>query len=226
LPDRVREGLQEFSRAGQHQRTPEAVANLLAGLSYFLEFAEEVGALTAAECRDTWDLARVVLEDVGRAQAGHHDDDHPVQRFVALLRAALTAGKAHLAGITGQAPLPRAEAFGWRAAETVASGYGRMAVPTGWSPLGDLIGWVDGEALYLEPESAYRVVQLMARDQQRPFPTSQRMLQKALAEAGMLQSTDRGKSRDTYTTRKTCGGVHNRPVLRLSSSLLTGLPGK
>jgi Domain of unknown function (DUF927) len=226
LPNRIRELRQEFSGATQHQRTPEAIANLLVGLSYFVEFAQEVGALTAAECKDCRDLARVVLEDVAHAQVGHHEDDKPAQRFAALLRGALTSGKAHIADLDGRAPRGRPEAFGWRRSETSgALGDGDAAVPMGYTPLGDLIGWVDGDDLYLEPESAYRTVQVMARDQQQPLAIGQYLLQRALYEAGQLKSTDRGKSRDTHTIRKTCGGVQKRPVLHLWSHSMTGVAG-
>jgi hypothetical protein len=224
LPTKIRDLRQEFSSATQHQRTPEAIANLLVGLSYFLEFAQEMGALTAAEHKDCWNVARVVMEAVAHAQVGHHDDDKPAHRFLALLRGALTSGKAHIADIDGRAPRRCPEAFGWRRAETSgAPGDGDAAVPMGYTPLGDLIGWVEGDDLYLEPESAYRAVQVMARDQQRPLAIGQYMLQRALYEAGQLKSTDRGKSRDTHTIRKTCGGVQKRPVLHLWSTSITGL---
>ncbi len=226
LPDKIRELRQEFSTAAQHQRTPEAIANLLVGLSSFLEFAQEVGALTAAECKGTWDLARVVLEDVAQAQVGHHQEDKPAQRFLALLRGALTAGKAHIADIGGHAPRGCPAAFGWRASDKgVPPGDRDAAVAMGWTPLGDLIGWVEGDDLYLEPESAYRMVQVMARDQQQALPVSRRMLQKSLHEAGMLKSTDKGKSRDTHIIRKTCGGVQQLPVLHLWSRSMTGVAG-
>jgi hypothetical protein len=227
LPDRIRALRQEFSSAAQHQRTPEAIANLLVGLSYFLEFAQEVGALTAAACKDCWDLARIVLEAVAHAQAGHHDEDKPAQRFVDLLRGALTSGKAHIADIGGHAPRSCPDAFGWRGeAIRVDPGNNALAMSTACTPLGALIGWVEGDDLYLEPESAYGIVQVMARDQQQPFPITKRMLQKSLSEAGTLKSTDKGKSRDTYTIRKTCGGVQHRPVLHLWSRSITGVAGK
>ena len=184
------------------------------------------GALTAAECKDYGDLARMVLEDVAHAQAGHQEEDKPADRFLALLRGALTAGKAHIAEISGHEPRRCPEAFGWRGhGRSGDAGDGGAAVRFGRTPLGDLVGWVEGEDLYLEPESAYRIVQVMARDQQLPLSTGRRMLQRSLYEAGKLKSTDRGKSRDTYTIRKTCGAVRNRPVLHLSSGLLTGMTG-
>jgi hypothetical protein len=128
--------------------------------------------------------------------------------------------------ISGHAPRSCPEAFGWRGhGRSVDAGDGHAAVRFGRTSLGDLIGWVDGDDLYLEPESAYRIVQVMARDQQLPLPVSKRMLQRSLSEAGMLKSTDRGKSRDTYTIRKTCGGMHQRPVLHLRSGSITGMAG-
>jgi hypothetical protein len=138
----------------------------------------------------------------------------------------VTAGKAHIAEISGHEPRSGPEAFGWRGhGRSGDAGDGDAAVRFGRTPLGDLAGWVEGEDLYLEPESAYRIVQVMARDQQLPFPIGKRMLQRSLYEAGKLKRTDRGKSRDTYTIRKTCGGVRNRQVLHLSSGILTGMTG-
>src|SRR5580700_11672474 len=66
----------------------------------------------------------------------------PASRFVALLKAALACGRAHLADRRGIVP-QEAELWGWH----------RKPAGRGWAPLGTRIGWVAESDLFLEPRA-------------------------------------------------------------------------
>jgi hypothetical protein len=88
-----------------------------------------------------------------------------------------------------------------------------------WRPQGDRIGWVDGEDLYLESATSYRVVQREAQGGEA-LAVGERTLRKRLNEKGFLLSTD--TKRQTLRVRRTIEGVKDRSVLHLRlSSLFT-----
>jgi hypothetical protein len=177
-----------------HARTPDIVASLQAGFELYLDFGVSCGALNTAE-RDLfanrcWDA----LREAGAAQAKHHTATEPTARFLALLRASLTSGEAHLAERTGGKPHRSASSCGWRDGGSDQ-----------WTPLGDCIGWVEEDHLYLEPTAAYRVAQKMARDTGEALPVSEQTLKKRLRDKGLLASVD--KKRETLTIRRSIGGT-------------------
>lgn len=88
-----------------------------------------------------------------------------------------------------------------------------------WQPQGECIGWIDGDDLYLEPASAFRAVQIFARDSGDAFAIFEPTLKKRLREKGLLASTD--TKRQTLTVRRTIGGSQ-KDVLHFSR--LTILP--
>lgn len=201
LPGEVAALRTEATQADQHRRTPEIVADLLVGLQYFLTFAVEAGAITAADDHVLRKRARAALGAAAAAQAAQHQAADPVRRFLDLTAAALAFGHAHVADIRGNAPdydNVSPNSWGWRP-RSAGSG---MEAHTEWVPLGDRIGWVDGSSLYLEPQAAYRVAQTMAAGE--PLPVSSYTLHKRLFERGLLVTTD--TQRDRLTVRKTVQG--------------------
>jgi hypothetical protein len=88
-------------------------------------------------------------------------------------------------------------------------------------PLGDCIGWVDGDNIYLEPNGAYRVVQVAANAAGESLPVSEQTLKKRLNEKGLLASID--AKRQTLTIRRTLGGT-SRSVLHFSRAALLPEP--
>ena len=86
-----------------------------------------------------------------------------------------------------------------------------------WSPLGDCIGWIDGEDIYLEPTAAFRVVQTAGRDSGEVLPVSESTLKKRLRDKGLLASTD--AKRQTLTIRRTIAGS-SKDVLHFCRSTL------
>ena len=106
--------LRDTTADGGHRRTPEIVASLAIGLRYFLAYAVDAGAIDTAERERRWIAGWRVLLEVAQAQAAHLQAADPAQRFVELISAALGAGDAHLASLSGDVPQDNAEARGWR----------------------------------------------------------------------------------------------------------------
>jgi hypothetical protein len=198
--------LRAMSRAA-HARTPDIVAHLKAGFDVFLEFGVDVGAVGIVErdalADECWDslLAAAAL------QKKHQGETEPATRFVASLRSLLTSGRVHLAARNGGAPCRRPESCGWKGDPG-----------SGLTPLGDRIGWVDGEDLYLDPKAAYRAVQIAGRDIGDVLSVSESTLNKRLHEKGLLRSVD--AKRETLTIRRSIGGTNVSVLHFLRGTLL------
>jgi len=176
-----------------HARTPDIVASLQAGFESYLDFGVASRALEHSE-RDhlasrCWDALRVAAA----AQGKHQSATEPTARFLALLRSLITAGRAHLAARNGSEPDRDPGCCGWR-----RDNYGK------WAPLGDCIGWVEVDDLYLEPTATLRAVQMAGRDLGEVLTISEQTLNKRLHERRLLASIDR--KRETLTVRRSIGG--------------------
>ena len=183
---------EEAYQSGQHRRTPDIVAKLAVGIRYFLDFAQEVGALDKAQADALWLRCWAALGNVAADQQEHQADSDPVQRFVELLAAALSSGVAHLAGPDGKAPTS-AVSWGWREVEIGTGAYARRD----FQPQRGRIGWIDNGGVYLQSDAAYAVVQRLARDGGDNLAVTLPTLKKRLKECGLLASTERraGKER-------------------------------
>ena len=188
-----------------HARTAEIIANLQAGFEAFLEFAQGCQAVGDMERKHLADQSWEALQMVAAAQAQHHMATEPAARFLELLRACLTSGRAHFQTTEAGRPELSPESCGWRVDNQ------------NWKSQGDCIGWVHGEDIYLEPTAAYRVIQIMARDMNEPFATSPQTLKKRLSEKGMLASVE--VKRQTLTVRRTIAGS-TMSVLHFSRNTL------
>ena len=205
---------QRAASDGQHARTPGIVADLALGLRHLLDFAVAAGALSAGERAALWERGWSALCEAGSAQAEHGRAADPVEAFVRLLAAALASGRAHVAAPDGGYPDTPA-AWGWRR-ETIRGS-------PEWAPQGRRVGWVDGEALYLEPEASFAAAQEMAGAQGEGLAVSVQRLRRRLKERGLLASTD--AKRETLTIRRVVEGA-SRNVLHLDSSCLFAKPDK
>jgi hypothetical protein len=105
-----------------------------------------------------------------------------------------------------------AAAWGWREVKT---GTGQFRC-VNWQAQGRLIGWIDGDDLFLEPESSYAEVQRLADEQGERLPVSKQQLYRRLKEQGFLASTEPQKT----TTRRTWQG-RERAVLHLRPEALS-----
>ena len=190
-----------------HARTPEIVANLQAAFELYLEFAVASGAVDDNE-RDRlshrcWDA----LREAAAAQAKHQAATEPAARFLALMSSVLTCGRAHLEARNGGKPDRSPGSCGWRCDNS-----------GNWEPLGDCIGWVEDEDVYLDSTTSYRLAQIAGRDVGEVLTVSEQTLKKRLREKGLLASVD--KSRETLTIRKTLGGSKKDVLHLLRNTLL------
>jgi hypothetical protein len=185
-----------------HPRTADVIGQLAAGAEVFLTFAEEVGVVEkekrSALSARLWEA----LLALGTGQAGVQEAADPVARYLSALAAALVMGEAHVATVKGEEP-ERPAAWGWRK-------------PFGsWEAVGKLIGWVDRDHLYLEPEAAFAVAQTVAQKGGDPLRFSRQAVQQRLLDAGLLRSNHDGRT----TARRELAGRRRR-VLHLDADVL------
>jgi hypothetical protein len=197
----------------QHKRTPGIVADLALGLRRFLLFAHDAGALSTDEAERLWLRGWAALGEAAALQRQHQAAGEPTRRFCELLSAAIASGRAHVADPDGNQP-KEPGAWGWRSATVGTGDYEREE----WRPLGERVGWVENENLYLLPEAAYAAVQKQGRDSGEPLSVTERTLRKRLHERGLLLSVE--TSRPTLAVRRTLGGRRRR-VLHLSADFLS-----
>jgi primase-polymerase (primpol)-like protein len=203
-----------------HARTPDVVANLLTGLRYLLRFAEHVGAIDRDERERLWERGLAAFRAAADRQGEHQRAADPVARFPEMLGAVLSSGRGHVAGRDGREPNapPSPEAWGWEG-RPVRSGSDEKGVE--YRGRGNKVGWVDGDKLYLDPDSAFAAISELARDQGQAYPVSQQTLFRRVKEAGLLLRTD--GDRTTYP--ETLEGVRRR-VLVLPACTVAQQPGQ
>jgi hypothetical protein len=198
-------------RNSAHARTPEIVANLQAGFEMYLEFSAESGAVDGSERDRLSNQCWEALRAAAAAQAKHQAATEPTSRFLESLRACLSSGRAHLQSREGTMPDRSPRACGWRSTGT-----------DNWSSLGDCVGWVLDDAIYLESTAAYRVVQTAGRDVGEQLAVSEQTLKKRLREKGLLVSID--EKRQTLTVRRTIAGTSKDVLHFLRSTILPEAP--
>ncbi len=195
--------------SASHARTPDIVASLQAGFESFLEYAVESGAIAAAQrdrlARRCWDA----LSEAATAQAKHQAATEPAARFLTLLRSLVASGRAHLEARNGGPPARSPVSCGWRENSGTSA------------PLGECIGWVEEDDVYLEPTVAFRLAQIAARDAGEALTVGEHTLRKRLREKGLLASVD--KKHETLTIRRTISGSTKDVLHLLRATVLPGV---
>jgi hypothetical protein len=176
-----------------HARTPEILASLQAAFELYLEFGVNSGAIDVAEGGRLGERCWDALCEAATSQAKHQAETEPTARFLSLLRSLLSSGRAHLEARAGGAPDRAPGSCGWR-----------RDTSGNWMPLGDCIGWVDDDQLYLEPTAAFRAAQMAARDSGESFTISEPTLRKRLRDKDLLASVD--EKHETLTVRRKISG--------------------
>jgi hypothetical protein len=192
---------------GAHARTPEIVAHLRSAFDLVLEYAEDVGAIDAADAVQLAQRCASALREAAAAQAKHQGETEPTARFLTLLCSALFSGRAHLADREGGRPPIHPEACGWRPNES-----------GGFIPSGDCVGWVDGDNLYLDLTAAYRVAQVLGRDSAEGISVGEQTLKKRLHDKKLLASID--EKRETLTVRRILAGTSKSVLHFLRTAVL------
>lgn len=181
-----------FSVAG-HKRTPRVAADLLQGVRYFLTFAHRAGAIDEARARQLEQEAFQALRAVAERQAEYIGEQDPVAQFLSLIAAAIASGEAHLTTREGHSPEnARLWGWAWRGHDL--------------EPQGRLLGFVEGESVYLIDDVAFATAQELARKQGSTLPITKRTLRRRLQERRLLLSTGTSSGRETITVRCTFGG--------------------
>ena len=156
---------------GEHLRVPEVLAHLWLGLHCGLNYAEEVGACSQTEAESyrarCWDA----LVGLGRAQGRLVETERPSRRFLGVLLAIMTQGRAVLLPKDISEGDPRSDA---------------------------LIGWQDEESLYLMPDAVFQAVARFCRESGELFPIRQERLLRDLAREGL---SEHDPGRHTTTVR-------------------------
>jgi len=213
MQEEVRNLRAQAITSGGHKRTPEIVAHLAFGFNLFTQFALETGAINE-ELRNTLRTrAWTALGKVAEAQADHQSSAEPTQRFIELLRTAITSGQAHVASCEGGTP-GNYNSWGWRERTTFRDD---NASSSEIVPQGALVGWTDGIFLYLDVDAAYGAAQRVGSTHGESLGISARTLTKRIHERGLLVSVD--ETRRRLTIRKTLQGPR-REVLHLKVETL------
>lgn len=173
--------------ASGHARTQDNLANLLMGLRVFLDFADDAGEISSQVTQGFMDIAKDAACALSDLQSAIDHEASDAQRFVDLMRAAVSSGKAHIERSGGGKP-DNARALGWRDVDLGPSG-------TRTEAMGTRIGWVDGEELYIDPTASLSVIKALASGLDNHLGSSERAIAKSLREAGLLSRCD--KSRNT-----------------------------
>lgn len=196
-----------------HARTPDALANLAAGWRYWLRYAVDCGALLPAEGEAAWARAWAALSALASDQSGHQAGEEPAARFLSLLGSAIARGDAHVAGAAESVP-EHAAAWGWRLVTMGSGGYAREE----WRPAmpsSPCVGWIDGNDLYLDLDSAYAAAQRLGGLTGGGLTVKPVTLTKRLHQSGRLRSTEHD-GRGELRVRRTIAGMRRR-VLHLSA---------
>lgn len=178
LDQRFNELRTDASNSEMHFRTPEVTASLAIGFEKFLKFANEVGEIDKLEIENLWERGWDALTRLAKTQAQYQTIEDPANRFVELIRAALSSHRAYLVTADEQAP-EDAASWGWKRENDILVAKGIK------------IGWIikDG-SICLEPENSFAVAMAMARDQGKPFYTSKETVWKRLTERKLTKRSD------------------------------------
>lgn len=200
-PQRLAALRSEATRESAHRRTATAVASLAWGWEVWLRFAVDYSAVTQEEADALRSRGWASLLEAGVAAEASVGETDPAKRFLDLLSSAVGRGLAHVATRKGGCPAREPEAWGWRLREHAQVDVGQR------------IGWVEGDDLWLDPEASYAV----ARAAGEGLALDGEALRDRLGEAGHLVTQEAGRR----TVRVRVEGRQRR-VLHLRVDALGG----
>jgi hypothetical protein len=208
--------------ASSHPRAPEIYANLLSGADAFFEFLRSTGAVTDGQSQTLLSAVETGLQQAFSEQGIYQVDQDEVERFLQLLRAALSSGNAHIAcRLKLGPPEIRPYSWGWRDAGTDMTG------DKSYSPMGDCIGYFAAPKdnappeVWLQQDTAYKIVQQFARSQGDSFLLSPSNLWRRMHDRGLILHTepDVGRNKPRLAVKRHVAGQPKR-VMVLSANLI------
>lgn len=216
----------KFSTDHKDRRTAAMMADLAFGITTFLTFAGQVGAVHQDEFdrieRRAWDA----LKTVSKLQLEHQQQQDPVLRFLQLAGTAISSGYGHLTLPNGRMPGPAPGALGWSLQREFERPIGsndeeRHGVETieDWRPSGRCLGVIDLEKqlVWLYRDMIAVAVNELAAKGNDPMPLAIEELVRRLHTKGLLAANDI-KKRETYYVRKTIGGRNSPPLICLNAA--------
>jgi len=151
-------------------RQPTMMAHLLSSWRAWLTAATEEKAISKKKGEELWKMIWSVIQTTSNEQTEHQSSIHPADHFLNLLRSALFSGQAHLASHEGDEPPKIGQLCGWR------KGF----------PLGECIGLIKNEIVYLNPTSAYIVANSQGNRAGEGLAVTETTLWKRMDEREML----------------------------------------
>jgi hypothetical protein len=197
----TRNGYRDTAKTDGHPRSAENIASLALGWHEFLTFAGEIGAITADERAAYWSRVWAALCTVGAEQGSYAADSDPVSIYLGSVRALIASGRVHVAGRDGSCPPENPVRWGWTE--------GMAGAEPLWRAQGELVGWVDGDDLYLESSIAYKFARQHAEAEGQPLTISKRMLHEQLRERKLLAGSG---AKGHHTARHRLGGAQQTVV--------------
>ncbi len=175
-PEMLRQLRAEMHAENVHARTPGIIAELLIGIRFFLRFSIEVGCLTQTDAIELEHRCHAALRASVERQRDSQRSADPVLQFVGIIRSLLETHRAHLATLDGRPPTNQIRC-GW---------HHPPSEPYGWAPGGQMIGWIVGEDVYLNPSESIAAAQRVARELGESIAISQRTLIQRMVIANFL----------------------------------------
>jgi hypothetical protein len=187
--------------SGLHPRVPGIVADLFLGWRYWLMFAAEAGAVTKEESSDLAERAWQGLLLAASDQAAEIAARNPCRRFLELVSSVISSRRAHLTDQNGSEP---GDPLSWGYRERVYNAGAEEGPGIAYDPQGKCIGFVVGEDVYLDPETAYGEAMALGDTGADRLAVSKDQLFRRLKEQGVLAShePDKTLTRRLYQGRK------------------------
>jgi hypothetical protein len=175
------EGYRNAFRGTTHKRMPETQAWLAVGFEMFLRFLTRMGAISESYAYEMLLRAWKVFESLGEKHSRIIEGERPTLKFLAILQELFLSGRAYVQSATvAGAPPPRSGELGWVGGDPVRNS--------------EMIGWGDGDNLYLMPETAFRLVHEAVARQGNFLPLGKNELLATLAREGLIEPGGKGEN--------------------------------
>jgi hypothetical protein len=210
------------AQADLHRRTPGQIADLAFAFNTFLQFTQEVGALTESQAAEYRDRVWLALQQTSQEQVLHQREAKPEIMFIERIPSACSTDSAYITNVAGCVPTDQERMCGWKWMPD-SPPPPLPELPTGhWEPRGKKIGWINGPDLYLDKLASYQAVQAMV-SYSDAIPIAVTTLPKRLNQAHLLASVGGEARGGALEIKKTLEGSI-KTVLHLRTKDVFGDP--